>query len=86
MMELYSKHTKISITIKGDGSEIFDYSLPQPHNYIRNSLEKYTIKYYLHGDFFCTNKAGAYLNDILARFTLTMNVIEATANERSVKY
>lgn len=77
MMELYSKHTKISITIQGDGIEIFDYSLPQPHNYIRTSLDRYTIEYYLHGDFFCTNKAGAYLNDILARFTLSMNVIEA---------
>lgn len=78
-MKLYTKNTKISIRIKGDGSEIFDYSLPQPHNYIRNSMERYTIEYYLHGDFFCTNKAGAYLNDILARFTLSMNVIEATA-------
>lgn len=74
---MYSKNTRISITIQGDGSEIFDYSLPQPHNYIRTSLDRYTIEYYLHGDFFCTNKAGAYLNDILARFTLTMNVIEA---------
>lgn len=79
MMELYTKQTKISITIQGDGSEIFDYSLPQPHNYIRTALDRYTIEYYLHGDFFCTNKAGAYLNDILARFTLTMNVIKATA-------
>lgn len=76
---MYTKNTKIAITIKGDGSEIFDYSLPQPHNYIRNSLERYTIEYYLHGDFFRTNKSGAYLNDILARFTLSMKVIEATA-------
>ena len=79
MMKLYKKNTKISITIDGDGSEIFDYSLPQPHNYIRTSSERYTIEYYLFGDFFCTNKAGAYLNDILARFTLSMNVISATA-------
>ena len=79
MMKLYKKNTKVSITIRGDGSEIFDYSLPQPHNYARNSLERYTIEYYLFGDFFCTNKAGAYLNDILARFTLSMNVISATA-------
>ena len=79
LMKLYNKNTKISITIRGDGSEIFDYSLPQPHNYIRTSSERYTIEYYLFGDFFCTNKAGAYLNDILARFTLSMNVISATA-------
>ena len=78
-MKLYNKNTKISITIRGDGSEIFDYSLPQPHNYIRNSLDRYTIEYYLFGNFFCTNKARAYLNDIIARFTLSMNVINATA-------
>jgi len=78
-MKLYKKNTKLSITIQGDGSEIFDYSLPQPHNYTRKSLEKYTIEYYLHGDFFCTNKAGSYLNDIIARFTLSMNVITAKA-------
>ena len=73
-------NTKISITIQGDGSELFDYNLPQPHNYIRTSLDYYTIEYYLHGDFYCTNKAGAYLNDILARFTLSMSVSEAKAN------
>ena len=78
-MKLYNKNTKLSITIRGNGSELFDYSLPQPHNYIRNSLDRYTIEYYLHGNFFCTNKAGAYLNDIIARFTLSMHVINATA-------
>jgi len=72
-------NTKIAITINGDGSELFEYNLPQPHNYIRTSLERYTIEYYLHGDFYCTNKAGEYLNDILARFTLSMQVIEAKA-------
>ena len=70
----------MSITIRGDGSELFDYNLPQPHNYIRTSLDYYTIEYYLYGDFYCTNKAGAYLNDILARFTLSMSVSEAKAN------
>ena len=73
-------NTKISITIRGDGSEIFEYNLPQPHNYIRNSLDRYTIEYYLYGDFFCTNKAGEYLNNILARFTLSMKVIKAKAS------
>jgi hypothetical protein len=74
MGELYTKNTKISITIKGDGSEIFDYNLPQPHNYYRRS-DIYTIEYIING-FFHTNNSIAYLNDILARFTLSMNVIE----------
>ena len=78
-MKLNHKNTKLSITIRGDGSELFDYNLPQPHNYIRTSLDYYTIEYYLHGNFYCTNKAGAYLNDILARFTLSMSILEAKA-------
>jgi len=74
MMKLYKKNTKISITIQGDGSEIFEYSLPLPHNYTRNG-NKYTIKYAING-FFHTNKGIAYLNDILARFTLSMKVLD----------
>ena len=70
---MYQKNTKISITIEGDGSEIFDYSLPFPHHYTRNG-DKYTIEYNING-FFTTNKGIAYLNDILARFTLSMRVL-----------
>ena len=73
LMESYKKNTKISITIKGDGSEIFDYSLPLPHYYTRNG-NKYTIEYTLNG-FFHTKRGIAYLNDILARFTLSMQVL-----------
>jgi hypothetical protein len=94
-MELYKNNhrnlinsnlnTKISITIRGDGSEIFDYNLPTPHTYTRATRNKYTIEYYLYGDFFCTGKAGKYLNDILARFTLSMDVIEAKAFKTCVE-
>jgi len=78
---LYQKNTKISITIQGDGSEIFDYSLPLPHNYTRNG-NKYTIEYIING-FFHTQKGVAYLNDILARFTLSMKVLstQVTSSE-----
>ena len=74
IVELYQKNTKISITILGDGSEIFDYSLPLPHNYSRRG-NIYTIEYTVNG-FFHTNKSIAYLNDILARFTLSMKVLD----------
>jgi len=78
---LYQKNTKISITIQGDGSEIFDYSLPLPHNYTRND-DKYTIEYTING-FFHTKRGIAYLNDILARFTLSMKVLstQTTSSE-----
>lgn len=77
IVKLYQKNTKISITIQGDGSEIFDYSLPLPHNYSRRG-NIYTIKYTING-FFHTNKSIAYLNDILARFTLSMKVLDTRA-------
>jgi hypothetical protein len=73
MMKLYSKNTKISITIQGDGSEIFDYSLPHPIKYTRNR-NRYTLEYALKG-YFSTKSSYEYLNDIIARFTLSMKVL-----------
>jgi len=72
-MKLYEKNTKISIVVQGDGSEIFEYSLPLPHGYTRNG-DIYTIEYIVNG-FFHTNKSQAYLNDIIARFMLSMKVL-----------
>lgn len=71
---MYQKNTKLSITIQGDGSEIFDYSLPQPHNYLRND-NIYTLDFIING-YFGTNKSYTYLNDIIARFTLSMKVLD----------
>ena len=73
MMKLYKKNTKLSITVQGDGKEIFDYSLPHPMNYTRNG-NKYTIEYALNG-YFSTKSSYEYLNDIIARFTLSMKVL-----------
>ena len=73
VMKLYSKNTKLSITIQGDGSEIFDYSLPHPINYTRNG-NRYTLEYALKG-YFSTKSSYEYLNDIIARFTLSMKVL-----------
>ena len=72
-MKLYKKNTKLSITVQGDGKEIFDYSLPHPINYTRNG-NKYTIEYALKG-YFSTKSSYEYLNDIIARFTLSMKVL-----------
>jgi len=73
VMKLYSKNTKLSITIQGDGSEIFDYSLPHPLKYTRNG-NRYTLEYALNG-YFSTKASNEYLNDIIARFTLSMKVL-----------
>jgi len=72
-MKLYSKNTKLSITIQGDGSEIFDYSLPHPIKYTRNG-NRYTLEYAIKG-YFSTKSSYEYLNDIIARFTLSMKVL-----------
>jgi len=73
-MKLYSKNTRLSIKIEGNGSEIFDYSLPHPSNYTRNG-NKYTLEYTLNG-YFSTKDSYEYLNDIIARFTLSMKVLD----------
>ena len=72
-MKLYKKNTKLSITVQGDGKEIFDYSLPHPINYKRNH-NTYTIEYALNG-YFSTKSSYEYINDIIARFTLSMKVL-----------
>ena len=87
LMKLYNildKNTRLSITIQGDGSEIFDYSLPQPHNYFRNSFDRYTIEYTLNG-YFGTKASYEYLNDIIARFTLSMRVLNIDVSSTDEK-
>ena len=86
---MYLKNTQIAITIKGDGIEIFDYNLPLPHDYTRNpnNPDVYTIFYNLKG-YFHTSKAYAYLNDILARFMLSMRVLHtevARTNDEGIE-
>ena len=73
---MYQKNTEIAITIRGDGIELFDYNLPLPHEYTRNPLnpDVYTIYYNIKG-YFHTSKAFSYLNDVLARFMLSMRVL-----------
>ena len=73
MMKSYSKNTKLSITIQGDGEEIFQYSLPHPAKYKRNG-NRYKLEYNLKG-YFNTKSSYEYLNDIIARFTLSMKVL-----------
>ncbi len=71
-MKLYNKNTLISIKILGDGSELFDYSLPHPQKYNRLG-NLYTLIFALQGTFL-SKQAIEYLNDVLARFTLSMRV------------
>ena len=70
-MKVYTKNTKISMSVQGDGSELFEYALPFPNSYHRQNRNTYTISYIIKGNF--TTKAGyEYVNDIMARFALSV--------------
>jgi len=73
LMKLYTKNTKLSLTLNGDGSELFEYGLPFPHTYTRQNEDIYRISFVLSGTF-KSEVAYRYLNDIIARFTLSMKV------------
>jgi len=66
-------NTLLTININGDGSEIFDYNLPTPTLYQRYNEKTYTLQYALKGVFW-TTKGNDFLNDILLRFNISMNV------------
>jgi len=73
VMSLYQKNTEIKLKIRGDGEELFEYSLPHPASYERHG-DYYIVSYIING-YFHTNKSQAYLNDIIARFMLSMEVL-----------
>ena len=72
-LDLAKLSTKLTLTISSDGAELFDYSLPQPHNYHRTG-STYTIDYILTGVFW-SKKSETFLNDVLLRFNLSMNIV-----------
>jgi len=71
MMKLYRKNTKITMSVQGDGLELLEHSLPHPHYYNRKTDNHYYISFIIKGNF-TTAKGYAYINDILARFALTL--------------
>ena len=84
----YSKkqlNTQIILQCRGDGSELFDYNLPTPQIYKRQSEQYYTLIYYLAG-YFGTKKAIEYLNDVIARFSFTLPLtgvsVKSAANDK----
>ena len=74
--DLSNLSTLLVISGSGDLLELLENNLPQPHEYDRSN-GGWTIKYILTGVFF-TKSSVEYLNDILARFALTLNVTSVT--------
>jgi len=64
--------TLLTINIQGDGSELLEY-LPHPHKYHRYSLQAYQLQYLLNGVFW-TAKSSKYLNDMLLRLNISMDI------------
>jgi len=78
-----NKHNKpfLHFLINGEGTEWLDAGLPAPNYFYRfNSIngevtDSYCIAYFLDG-YFATKNNQKYLNDIIARFCLTLSVKE----------
>jgi len=64
--------TLLTIDILGDGSELLEY-LPEPHKYHRHSLQAYQLQYLISGVFW-TAKSSEYLNDMLLRLNISMDI------------
>ena len=79
MMEFYQKNTKLSMTVQGDGEELFEYNLPFPATYERQNDNVYRISYIINGTFH-TQRNIHYFNDILARFAMSMKVVAMYIN------
>ena len=65
--------TLLKLQIRGDGTELFDYSLPLTGSYQRASEQRYTLEYLIDGVFW-TKQSAKFLNDVLLRFNLSMQI------------
>jgi len=71
----------LHFVLKGDGTEWIDANLPTPNYFYRfdtlvgKSVDSYCIAYLLDGHF-GTQRGYEYLNDIIARFSLTLPIKE----------
>jgi len=72
MTELYH-NTSLYFKASGDASELFEHKLPIPHYYHRYNADSYAIAWLVEG-FFHTAKGIDFLNDIIARISLTMPI------------
>ena len=59
------------MSAQGDGHELFEYDLPFPSSYKRQDSNTYHISFIIKGNF-TTQKGSEYINDMMARFALTM--------------
>jgi len=58
---------------RGDGEELLTAGLPAPHFYTRQNEQFYSIAYKLDG-YFHTKKSKEFLNDMIARLSLTIPI------------
>lgn len=63
----------LHLRASGDGLEIAEYNLPTPNYYQRNDEGSYHVAWLLNG-YFGTIKSRAYLNDMIARISISMKI------------
>ena len=66
----------LEISGNGDLEELWEYNIPQPHEYQRNG-NTYTIRWHIDGVFW-TMRGIEYINDILVRFAITLQTNSQT--------
>jgi hypothetical protein len=64
----------LHVRASGDGLEIAEYKLPTPNYYQRTDESSYYVAWLLNG-YFGTVKSRAYLNDMIARLSMGMKII-----------
>jgi hypothetical protein len=64
----------LHVRASGDGLEIVEYKLPTPNYYQRTDESSYYVAWLLNG-YFGTVKSRAYLNDMIARLSMGMKII-----------
>ena len=66
-------NTWLHFKASGDGAELLDYDLPQPHIFKRYNDNSYRVAWLVDG-YFHTKDGITYLNDMVARLAMTMPI------------
>jgi len=74
------QNTSLYFKASGDASELFEHNLPTPHYYHRYNTDSYDIAWVIDG-FFHTKKGITFLNDVIARISLSMPIQERYEHE-----
>lgn len=70
-----ANNTWLYLSAVGDGLDLLEAGIPNPNYYQRNNEERYAIAWLLDGVFH-TRKNIEYLNDVIARMSLAVQIVK----------